>query len=667
MWKNNVSKNDFSQSFNNSLKRRDALYSKLDGLHGIRSDRVTEKTKLLKSMSFSNSYLDKKEELNMMLAALQEKMQRKAKGFFEDLLTELVTEVLPNESGKIILDLSVKNNKTSLDVLIEKDGKKESVFIDNGGALTNVISMGLRFIVLSRSANRRFLVFDEADAWIKPDNIPLFVKVIEELSVKLGIQVVIISHHDIEKFKGDARIIKLERNSAANIISSIEAPGNEKPNIGAFKSIRLRGYKSHTNTLLELHPFVTVIYGDNNIGKSHISRAFNSIRNSDTVENNINHKAKFCRVEIVLEDNNTLYWEYHRSSKRRTRYKVISKEGIDIEYSDAGGKSPVWIDDFLFMDPINGLDVHIVDQKYPVYLIGDNISSFQRAEMLSLGSDNENVKFMIKHHSDLIKEHQSSVRSAKKRLSYIERDLKVIRNLEAADPFIKKAEKLSAELVENEKSLQQISATNKRLKTFKQKTNELLPIIGIKNKLISPDTVNVNLVSDIKKCLSIIVKSKKGINSIELLEDKKVKPVLDLFDLSTLRKSSMALLKAKASIDSISKIKDLTDVPKVVALNDVTSIRETSMAISLMEKKISMFKTLPENVPNITELINISQINEQTKTVTKASLNIDITKQKLDDSKVELASIKREESKFLDNIGHKCPICKQDIDHIEKD
>ena len=74
-----------------------------------------------------------------------------------------MTEVLPNESGKIILDLSVKNNKTSLDVLIEKDGKKESVFIDNGGALTNVISMGLRFIVLSRSANRRFLVFDEAN------------------------------------------------------------------------------------------------------------------------------------------------------------------------------------------------------------------------------------------------------------------------------------------------------------------------------------------------------------------------------------------------------------------------------------------------------------------------------------------------------------------------
>jgi AAA15 family ATPase/GTPase len=602
-----------------------------------------------------------------MLTALQEKMQRKAKGFFEDLLTELVTEVLPTESGKIILDLSVKNNKTSLDVLIEKDGKQESVFIDNGGALTNVISMGLRFIVLSRSANRRFLVFDEADAWIKPDNIPLFVKVVEELSVKLGIQVVIISHHDIEKFKGEARIIKLERNSTANIISSIEAPGSEKTNNGAFKSIRLRGYKSHTNTLLELHPFVTVIYGDNNIGKSHISRAFNSIRNSDTVENNINHKAKFCRVEIVLEDNNTLYWEYHRSSKRRTKYKVVSKEGVDIEYSDEGGKAPVWINDFLFMDPINGLDVHIVDQKYPVYLIGDNISSFQRAEMLSLGSDNENVKFMIKHHNELIKEHQSNIRSAKKRLNYIERDLKVIRNLEVADSFIKKASTLSVELSANEESLQQISIVNKRLKKLKQRTGALLPVVGIESDLMSPDLVNINLVNEIKQCLSKIVHSKKSITSIELLEDRKVKPVVDLFDVVALRVSSVALLKLEANIDAISKIKDLTDVPSVTELNDVTSIRETSLTIAALEKKLVVFKALPKKASNTPELINIGPINDQRNAISKANRNIDTTKQKMEDSKVELSNVKKEESIFLDNIGHKCPICKQGINHIEKD
>jgi len=657
----------FEELFADTLKRKQGVDDRINALFAVREDRVKEKTSILSQFSFSQAYLDKKDEVNEMLVTLQEKMQRKAKGFFEDLLTELVAEILPSESGRIVLDLSVKSNKTSLDVMIVKDGKTESVFADNGGALTNIISMGLRFIVLSRSSNRRFLVFDEADAWIKPANIPYFMKVVTELSRKLGIQVVVISHHDIEQFKSTAKIIRLERDQDGHVISILESDVEEEErNLGAFKSIRLRGFKSHTNTHIELSPYVTIIYGENNVGKSHISRAFNSLRNGDTMESNINHNANFCRVELRLEDNNLLSWEYHRKGKRKTQYKVIADTGEELESSYEGGKPPVWLNDYLFMDNINNLDVHVVDQKYPVYLIGDNISSFQRAEMLSLGSDNENVKFMIKKHNENIKEHQSIIRSGKRRLSYIEKDLKVIRNIEIVNEYIEKADSISPKIIDKVEYLKECSKTINNLKVYETKINAYKEVQGISDDLKSPDIVNVKIVPEIREIANRISSYERSIGLLSKIAGNRSGTIQDIHDITMIRETVHKIQALKDKISSLSKVKTIENIPEVNEIFDIRKIRELSVRMSDIQNKINLMMTTPKTIAGVGKIEDVVAIKETAKSLDQRLRSIEVLREKIKAAKEEAKKLADEEVEFLNVIGHKCPLCNGKIEKVNE-
>ena len=656
----------FSELFQETLDRKERISKQINALYSIRDDRIHEKTSLLSSISFSNAYLERKDEVNEMLTTLQEKMQRKAKGFFEDLLTELVNEVLPNENGQIVLDLTVKNNRTSLDVCIVKDGKKEDVFVDNGGALTNVISMGLRFIVLSRSSNRRFLIFDEADAWIKPDNIPYFIKVINELSVKLGIQVVVISHHDIDFFKSSARVIRLERDIDGHIISKVEnepvLPENTPK--GGFKSLRLRGYKSHTNTLIPFSPYVTVIYGDNNIGKSHISRAFNSLRNSDTIESNINHNANFCRVDLVLEDDSTLVWEYHRSAKRKTQYTLLSKEGVEIESSHLGGKVPVWLNDYLFMDDINGLDVHVVDQKYPVYLIGSNVSSFQRAEMLSLGGDNENVKFMIKKHLETIKEHQANIRASKKRLSYIEKDLKLIRSISLTEEYVSKSEELSKKIIASEETLVKVNEFIVSIKKIKDSIDCFEKLNSVNKDLLDIERIDTKVLTDIRTIANNLSTYIRNIDGIKVLESKTVTEVPVIYNISTVRESVESILAIDKKIKALTGVVGLSQQSNVPDLSNVSAIRELCTSMTKHLKVIESFGVIPNKISEINEMSDVSKIKEQAKKLDGIKREESVLIEKIKSAKEELKIVSKDEQEYLDKIRHSCPLCKTKLDSV---
>lgn len=70
---------------------------------------------------------------------------------------------------------------------------------------TNLV--GLRFIALSQLAekdHRRFLVLDEQDCWLRPDLVPHLMGIVHTIAHKLGFQVLVISHHNIDLFREHA-------------------------------------------------------------------------------------------------------------------------------------------------------------------------------------------------------------------------------------------------------------------------------------------------------------------------------------------------------------------------------------------------------------------------------------------------------------------------------
>src|SRR5690606_26332022 len=181
-----------------------------------------------------------------------------------------------------------------------------------GGSIANIVGMGLRFIVLTRHANRRVLLLDEADCHLKSEYIPAFAAVMHQLTKKLGIQVIYISHHSPSNFIGYGRVHEIYREDSktqSRILHDEELDEDAEESMSAFRYIRLRDYGPHENLLTELSPGLNLITGDNDLGKSKIIQAVVNLMNNEGLERRIRHGRPFFSVEIGLEEGMSLLWQ----------------------------------------------------------------------------------------------------------------------------------------------------------------------------------------------------------------------------------------------------------------------------------------------------------------------------------------------------------------------
>ncbi|MGE4552818.1 MAG: hypothetical protein AB7D57_06880 [Desulfovibrionaceae bacterium] len=79
----------------------------------------------------------------------------------------------------------------------------EDILTGQGGSVANILSVGLRLIALSQldpARHRPFLVLDEQDCWLKPELVAPFMKLVRAIARRLGLQVLVISHHPLDRF-----------------------------------------------------------------------------------------------------------------------------------------------------------------------------------------------------------------------------------------------------------------------------------------------------------------------------------------------------------------------------------------------------------------------------------------------------------------------------------
>ena len=139
-------------------------------------------------------------------------------------LTHAVREILGQD--RVVTSLrEVKNNRLQIHFQIQNQGNEneiEDILTGQGGSVCNILSVGLRLIALSRleqERHRPFLVLDEQDCWLRPALIPRFMQLINEIAARLGLQLLVISHHPIDLFAGAAdRIFELRPDREAGAV-----------------------------------------------------------------------------------------------------------------------------------------------------------------------------------------------------------------------------------------------------------------------------------------------------------------------------------------------------------------------------------------------------------------------------------------------------------------
>lgn len=659
------------------VSRHNKAMQRLVGMFAIIEERTKEQVSCLSDLSYSQKYLDNKDDVLKILGELQEKTQRKTKVFFENLLTHLVHEVLPHEKKKrVVFDLKLKNNRPNLDICVDKgNGQIEDIYDDNGGAITNVVSMGLRFIVLSRSKNRRFLMFDEAESWVEPKNVPAFVKVLYQMSKKMGVQVVFITHHRLDLFEGAARVIELTRDSDDHILSEIiYDPKSEEPEADTeearetlqsyIRSVRLRGFKSHTNTLLKLSPNLTVITGGNNLGKSHLGRALKAVREAQTNEKNINHDATHCRVELSLEADVTLSWEYHRNGKNRTRYSVEKQgESEPLETSIEGGRVPVWLNDYLFMENIQGFDIHVDNQKQSVFMMGEDVKPTKRAELLSMGRENNYIQKMIKRHTDMVSEHQANARNLRKRLKLIKTDLGYIRE---SGPLVDRLGDLEPIIEQLSKGHERRTAISNHIDRLSHMSSEIkLNEEKIKAYSMLTDIKPMKDISKLGSKLKRLEYIKSSLDALRPLEN--VKPLGEIKPLVNLANIRETAIRINTTKNILEAFRELPESVPAIKDNDsalrMKTLRDTSNKLEGMKTALRVFESLPDAIPGIDELKPVSLIRERSVSIIESKKKIDANQEVMKKTQDEMKEVDQEMKELIDQLGDTCPLCQQSINH----
>jgi hypothetical protein len=405
-----------------------SLAERLSALKARRDMRELRMAQLNAMVGEAKKRIIKQPKAQEFLERLQERCHQKSVGLYEELLSAVVQDVLPGEKN-VGLTLKTARGLPSLDIeMVKVGGERESILEGSGGALTNILSAGLRVIALARSGAYPFLVLDEPDCWLKPTLVPQFANVLGQIAKDLGIQMLIISHHDPEAFGGEAAQIRLERRGgvlAAKRQGQVLAAEWDGA-ISGIKELRLFDFMSHDKTIISLAPGVTCLTGENDIGKSAIVSALRALFYGSGTDTSIAHGKQFFKVEAQFHDDAVVSLERYlkKSPKQRWRY-FVPGQAEPVQDSSPKDSAPAWLDHVAKIAKTEDLDIAFANQKSPVFLLDQAPS--RRASILAVGRESMHLQRLIAKNKErnmldarIIRDGESEGASIKRELDAME-------------------------------------------------------------------------------------------------------------------------------------------------------------------------------------------------------------------------------------------------------
>jgi len=410
------------------------LFRMLERAEGRRDALRQRRDALEQEIALAKGRLAVRGEVEAFLEDAQAEASRRNLAHFETLLTALVRDVLPGEKP-VALELSNERGLAALDICVRRpDGTLEDVLEDNGGALTNVVGMALRLIAVVKAGVGRFLALDEADCWIAPERVPAFYRVLEDGAARLGVQCLVISHHDLSGFGGRLQVCRIDGAPAEGV--AIIGPDPEPWDAAApgFRFIRLTDVQGYRDATLTLGPGVNALVGPNNRGKSTIVRALRAVFYGEARDSLVRAGAKTATVEIGVAGGRTLRFS---RQPRRTPVNIWSLHESDGSVAvengarlETGGRAvPEWVGQYFGIAKVEDLDVHVAHQKFPVFLLGEPPS--RRSAVLSIGQEAGYLRDMLAIHRERCTRDMGVVRTGERELIAVETTLAAFEGLPA--------------------------------------------------------------------------------------------------------------------------------------------------------------------------------------------------------------------------------------------
>lgn len=575
----------------------------------------SEKLEIVERVKEAGKFIASQPNMLVFLKHLQSALHQKNIGVFNQLLTYFVQDVLKKEK-EISLDLYTFRSLPALKIMAKNGGFPEDIYNGNGGSVANIVSAGLRLIALSRLSHRKFIILDEPDCWLEKDHIPLFAKTIGEISTKLKIQTIIISHHPWSYFQDYARVIKLSADSKVLTTEILlDHDWNIPDGWDYISEIRMQNVMSHTDTVYSLSPYLNCLVGANDIGKSVLSAAMKAVGYNESGDDYISHGQNKANVLISLSGGTQILWERIRNTTidfpQKVKYSLY-KNNVLMESAYDSEEVPQFVSKELNISTVEDIDVHIGNQKEPVFLLGSSVKPQEKAKILSLGKESILIQKMMELLKAKTKTNNAIIREGEAKYDIINRKLVILDGLEEV---IQKIEAIRDEMssqVESVRMKETLQSDIADLISIKEvKSLDVLetdiPLLERKN--IEELAKDINEIALFKK-ISLLEKMAKTIEIPEYKDTKAleqdIKSIMSLGKLRLLKKcdelSNVDVQMNPADelfkeIDQLMEFKKMLEIPKIEVSEltiqdrkDVQTLRNDIEQLSEIKREIQKLK-----------------------------------------------------------------------------
>lgn len=389
--------------------------------------------------------LSLKDEVDDIMLGLQEHNHKRTVGMYEGLLTQILREVLNNRDKAISMELGTRAGKPTLDIMVKKGNDLEDVMTGSGGSVANIISAGLRFIALSRVDCRKFIVLDEADCWLSPDRVGQFSNVVAKMGEEMGVQSIMISHHDASTFYDAATTVAyLSRDPGTDEVR-VEHHKQSQVHVGPkdIALIELRDFMSHSHTKIKIGPGMTVIHGANDIGKSAVVTALHAIAEASFKKDYVRHGAEAGFVRLTLGDGHIVELQRNVKGSPAMIYRLYEPDGKLAHESPVKNEVPGWAESIIGIRLEQDLDIQLGNQKRPVFLLDEPDS--KKTAILSVGGELSHLVAMQEKYKTWVSSDKVKVKSGEAEVARLRDAIKLIDDFMTSGVALRDADQAMAD------------------------------------------------------------------------------------------------------------------------------------------------------------------------------------------------------------------------------
>jgi DNA repair exonuclease SbcCD ATPase subunit len=186
------------------ISLRDALNRKI----GRRDQLIEDRDRTKKALLELESSLQNIEKAQSIIQTVAKQTQEQLKFHIESIVTMALEAVLP-EPYQFQVDFEIRRNKTEADLYFVRDGEKIKPMDAAGGGAVDLASFALRVTLWSLGKTRSTIVLDEPMKFVSRDLQTKAGYMMHELSEKLGLQFIVVSH-DPNIIEGADRIFQVQ-------------------------------------------------------------------------------------------------------------------------------------------------------------------------------------------------------------------------------------------------------------------------------------------------------------------------------------------------------------------------------------------------------------------------------------------------------------------------